>query len=107
MVNSNFMGWILVIKAIVLNVKMYLDPLNFRLSLNSNIHDAQLTILCPMSTIHYLELLVAVSWHGGRVGVAIRAMRGCRGQGRMLRTGCDYYLAAVPGMMVSVTDTAC
>jgi len=60
----------------------------------------------PLLTVHYLEPVVVASWHGGRSGVAIRATRGCRRQGRMLRAGYDYYATAVPGMMVPVADAA-
>jgi hypothetical protein len=59
-----------------------------------------------MFTVRWLELLVALSWYGGRSMVTIRVTRGSRGQWRMFRAGYDYYAAAVPRMMVPIADTA-
>jgi len=45
-------------------------------------------------------------WHGRWSAVAIMVARWRRGHGRMPRAGYNYYLAAVPGMVAPVADTA-
>ena len=50
---------------------------------------------------------IASPWYRCWCMVAVRATRRCRRHGWvMLRAGNYYYLAAVPGMMAPVADTA-
>ena len=49
---------------------------------------------------------MVASWHGGWSVAAVRAARGRRGLGRMLRAGYNYNAAALPGTMAPVADTA-